>query len=241
MSENKEIKEPISTGEAAEESVQPCTPPEPAATGNQYIEIISHNLLVKESDGIKGSGVALNLKNNAGKDIGKAVFSVVLYDADGNVIDTIEESLKDFDKDGIRSFSIEYPQPDANIRSYAVSVVKTVLTPDAEAVGNNKVAVLSHRVIKNKASAGKSSIELEIKNISETTLATVVLEADFYDGEKYLLDSVCHKNSNSSRRLPAHSLSPLKSPKRKHSGHIKFPSAKRLPLISKRCSCAATI
>ncbi len=192
MSENEEIKEPISAGEAAEELAQPCTPPEPAAAGNQHIEIISHSLHVKDGE-IKGSGVVLNLKNNAGKDIGKAVFSVVLYDAAGNVIDTVEESLKDFDKDGIRSFSIEYPQPDADIRSYAVSVVKTVLTPDVEAIGNNKITILSHRVKEDKAAAGKSSLELEIRNTCEKTLATAVLEAKFYDGEGKLLDSVCHK------------------------------------------------
>jgi hypothetical protein len=191
LSENEEIKESVSAGDTAEASVQPCAPPEPAAAGNRHIEIISHNLHLKEGDKIKGSGVVLNLKNNAGKDIGKTVFSVVLYDAAGNVIDTVEESLKDFDKDGIRSFSIEYPKPDADIRSYAVNVVKTVLTPDAEAVGNNKVAISSHRIITKKAT-GKSSIEMEIRNTCEKTLATAMLEANFYDGEGNLLDSVCH-------------------------------------------------
>jgi hypothetical protein len=192
LSENEEIKKSISTGEAADESVQPCIPPKPAATGNQHIEIISHNLYVKEGDELKGSGVVLNLKNNAGKDIGKAVFSVILYDATGNVIDTVEESLKDFDKDGIRSFSIEYPQPDADIRSYAVSIVKTVLTPDTEAVGNNKVAILNHRVI-DKTSTGKNSLELKIQNTCDKTLATTVLEVNFFDGEGNMLDTVRHK------------------------------------------------
>jgi hypothetical protein len=38
------------------------------------MEIISHNLLIKEGDEGRGSGVVLNLKNIAGADIGKAVF-----------------------------------------------------------------------------------------------------------------------------------------------------------------------
>ncbi|MDD4923875.1 MAG: hypothetical protein PHF74_03435, partial [Dehalococcoidales bacterium] len=90
MSENEEIKEEVSTGETADETVQPCTPPEPAVSGNQHLEIISHNLLIQEGEEAQGSGVVLNLKNNAGKDIGKAVFSVVLYDAQSNIIDTVE-------------------------------------------------------------------------------------------------------------------------------------------------------
>jgi hypothetical protein len=194
MSENEEIKEEVSTGETVEGAVVPCAPAEPTVSGNPHIEIISHSLLIKEGDGIQGSGVVLNLKNNAGKDIGKAVFSVALYDADGNMFDTVEESLKDFDKDGIRSFNIEYPDSGVDIRSYAVSVVKTVLTPDSEAVGNDKIAVLSHRILEPDAcAAGKRSLELEIKNICEKTLATAVLEAKLLDGEGNLLDSVCHK------------------------------------------------
>ena len=73
MSENEELKEEVLNGETADEDVKPCAPPEPAVSGNQHIEIISHNLLIKEGDDVKGSGVVLNLKNNAGKEIGKAV------------------------------------------------------------------------------------------------------------------------------------------------------------------------
>ena len=194
MSENEEIKEEVSTGETADEAVQPCAPPEPTVSGNRHLEIISHNLLIKEGDEAKGSGVVLNLKNNAGKAIGKAVFSVVLYDAAGNIVDTIEDCFKDFDKDGISSFNISYSKPEADIRSYAVSVVKTVLTPDPEAVGNGKVEVLSHRILEADECAGvKRSLEMEIKNICEKTLATAVLEANFYDGEGTLLDTVCHR------------------------------------------------
>jgi hypothetical protein len=194
LSENEELKEEVLTGETADEDVKPCAPPEPVVSGNQHIEIISHNLLIKEGDEVKGSGVVLNLKNNAGKEIGKAVFSAVLYDAQSNIIDTVEESLKDFDKDGIRSFSISYSDPEADIKSYAVSVLRTVLTPDPEAVGSDKIEVVSHRILEADQCAGvKRSLEMEIKNICEKTLATAVLEANFYDGEGTLLDTVCHK------------------------------------------------
>ncbi len=194
MSENEEMKGSTAAEETA--AVQPADLPEPVVTGNEHLEIISHNLLIKEGDEGRGSGVVLNLKNIAGADIGKAVFKVVLYGAGGDVVDTLEEPMMDFGRDKIRNFRMECPKPDADIRSYAVSVLKTVLTPEPEAVGNDIVSIMKHGIREAEPSAreeGKRSIELAIRNLSDKTLATIVFEAIFLDGEGKVLDTIHHR------------------------------------------------
>jgi hypothetical protein len=208
LSEKEEIKESTSTGEASGENSQACNPPEPAVAGNEHLEVISHNLLIKDGNEGKGSGVVLNLKNVAGKDIGKTVFKIVFYGAGGDIVDTLEEAMTDFGRGKIRNFRVECPKPDADIRSYAVSVLETVLTPEPEAAGNDKVAILKHGVHEAdpvSRGEGKCSIDLAIRNISDKTFATIVFEAVFSDGEGKVLETVRHKElelkPNSSRAV----------------------------------------
>ncbi|MFA5629324.1 MAG: hypothetical protein WC958_03615 [Dehalococcoidales bacterium] len=189
MSEKEILKE-----ETIDEGVQPCTPPEPTAVGNEQLEVISHSLLIKEGEGAKGRGVVLNLKNNADKDIGKAVFKITFYDASGSVADTVEESLADFNKGSMRSVEFEYSKAEADIQSYTASVVKTVLTPDPEVIGSDTVEILKHVIVEaDTCSGSKRALVLEFKNSGEKTLATAVLEVVFCDGEGNVLDTVCHR------------------------------------------------
>jgi hypothetical protein len=206
LSENEEIKASTAAEEAV--AVQPVELPEPVVTGNEHLEVISHNLLIKEGNEGRGSGVVLNLKNISGADIGKATFKVILYGAGGGVIDTIEAGMSDFGRDKIRNFRVEYPKPEADIRSYAVSVLETVLTPEPEAVGNDRVSIMKHGIQEAEPAAreeGKRSIELAIRNLSDKTLATIVFEAVFLDGEGNVLDNVHHRElelkPNSSRAI----------------------------------------
>ena len=196
MSENEEVKESISTGEATEENVQPCTPPEPTATGNQYIEITGHSLYIREKSGEKGGGVVIIMKNTAGKDIGKIVFNIVFYGDTGEIIDTVEKCTKDLPKDGMRNFRVEYDKTDVDIRSYAVSVADTVLTPKPSVTDNDKVKILTHSLVEGdpyNEEGFKPSIDISIKNVSKEVFATVTIQALFYDGEGNLLDTVRHK------------------------------------------------
>jgi hypothetical protein len=61
-------------------------------------------------------------------------------------VDTFEEPMMDFGRDRYANFRMECPKPDADIRSYAVSVLKTVLTPEPEAVGNDMVSIMKHGI-----------------------------------------------------------------------------------------------
>jgi hypothetical protein len=196
LSENEEIKESISGGDAAEETARPCTPPEPAVTGNEHLDIISHSLFIDEKRGGKGSGAVITMKNTAGRDIGKIVFNIVFYGDTGEIIDTVEKYTKDLSKEGMRNFRVECDKTDADIRSYAVSVVKTVLTPEPSVTDNDKIKIITHSLLDGNPyneDGFKRAIDISIKNIFSETFATVILEALFYDGEGNLLDTVRHK------------------------------------------------
>ncbi len=196
MSENEEIKESISTGETAEESVQPCAPPEPAATGNEHLEIISHSLYIGENGGGKGGGVVITMKNIAGRDIGKIAFNIIFYGETGEIIDTVEKYTKDLSKDGMRNLRIEYDKDDADIKSYAVSVVKTILTPEPSVTENDKVKITAHSLVEGdpcNEEGFRRSIDVTVKNVFNKAFATVVIEAVFQDGEGNVLDTVRQK------------------------------------------------
>lgn len=196
MSEKEEIKESISTGETADETVSSCNLPEPVATGNESLEVITHNLYIKEGSGGRGSGAVITMKNTAAGDIGKAVFNVVFYGAAGDVIDTVEDYTKDIGKGGMRNFRVESRKSEADIRSYAVSVVKTTFTPEPVITDNDKVKILTHTLLEGNPlneEGFKRSVDISVKNVFNKTFASVILEAVFMDGEGNVLDTVRQK------------------------------------------------
>ena len=76
---------------------------------------------------------------------------------------------------------------------------KTPKTPVPTATGNEKIKILKHKLSQVGVQdfciscRGAISIELVIRNISDSTLATTVFEALFYDIEGNILDTVEHK------------------------------------------------
>ena len=195
MSEKDEIKETNTIAETAGEDAAPCAPPEPVATGNESLEIITHSLYIKEGSGAKGSGVVLTIKNIADGDIGKAVFNIVFYGAAGDVIDTVEDYTGDIDKGGMRNFCVECQKTEADIRSYAVNTVQTTITP-AVVMDNDEVKIITHTLAEGNAlneEGFSRSIDVSIRNVFDKTFASVILEAVFMDGEGNELDTVRQK------------------------------------------------
>jgi hypothetical protein len=196
LSEKEEIKETNSTAETAGEGAAPCAPPEPVAAGNESLEIITHNLYIKEGSGAKGSGVVFTMKNIAAGDIGKAVFNIVFYGAAGDVIDTVEAYTKDIGKGGLRNFRVECKKAEADVKSYAVNTVKTTLTPEPVVTDNDKVKIITHTLVEGNpwnAEGFMRSIDVSIRNVFNKTFASVILEAVFMDGEGNVLDTVRQK------------------------------------------------
>lgn len=72
-------------------------------------------------------------------------------------------------------------------------------TPTPSATGNDRVAILKHELAdatidpQDNSKKSPAGVELAISNVSETTVATAVFEALFYDIDGNVLDVVKHK------------------------------------------------
>ena len=71
--------------------------------------------------------------------------------------------------------------------------------PEPTATGNEKIAIMKHSLSQldmRKAGAGAKNlycVEIAVRNISESTIATAIFEVDFYDVYGNLVDTVRHK------------------------------------------------
>lgn len=183
---------------------------ESSVTGNEQIEILSHNLIEDSSETGNGNGVVINLKNIAGVDIAKATFQAVFYDNNGNIIDTVEQDTINLEKDTSRLLSI-YPSlsQEINVQNYNVKLLRVIPRISSTATGNDKIEILNHTFLEGNApfaSAIKGGgVEVSIRNVSDKTIATAVFEAVFYDLEGNVIDTVQYEDHdlepNSSRAI----------------------------------------
>jgi hypothetical protein len=68
--------------------------------------------------------------------------------------------------------------------------------PEARATGNDLIAVLKHNlplIIEEDSRTSPNAVELAIRNVSGTTIATAVFEAVFYDGEGNVVYRAKHR------------------------------------------------
>jgi hypothetical protein len=177
------------------------------AVGNKQVEILNHRLINKAGSEEFGSGVLIEFMNISGMDIGKITFNVIFFDIQGNTVDRCEKSIKDLIKDSNRSLFIESGKAKGlSIVSYDVNITNVIMTPLPVVIGNDRIKIISH----NSKAAGTeprigfaSTIEIAIRNISKTTIATAIFDVIFYDSEGIVLDSFKHMEtelkSNSSR------------------------------------------
>jgi len=81
--------------------------PEPNANGNEFIKILSHKLINKNGIMETGkNGAAIDVKNIAGSNIGKATFQTVFYNSKGDIIDTVEQMANDLVREKVRTLRI---------------------------------------------------------------------------------------------------------------------------------------
>lgn len=113
--------------------------------------------------------------------------------------------------------AIEMPTPSALFPEPAViNAAESPRAPEPSATGNSKLDVLSHRRIdafldpQDNSKRFPAAVELSINNASDTTIATAIFEALFYDIEGNVLDTIKHKEIDlppgRSRRVRINSL-----------------------------------
>ncbi len=177
--------------------------PEPVASGNEKVEILSHSLILKKATSQKaGKGVSFSVKNNAGASIGKLVFEAVFFDAKGNVIDTVERNVIDFEADKTYSLRIDTEKAEkVDIASYEVHIKKMVLTPVPKVEGDQRIVIIKHSfqdtgLLDVGITHIKRGIELSIRNVSGQAIASAIFAVDLFDAEGNFITMLKHTESD---------------------------------------------
>jgi len=187
----------LSEKKAIEEVREAPKAPEPTATGDDKITILKHGIYIKSKKPgeIEKAGVELVIKNVSDVTIGSALFEAVFYDRQGNILDRVEQKMVELRHNITHSIRITSSSPERDkIESYDVRLVKTTMTPKPIATGNEKITILKHHLSEMamdfRGGGSTSSAELAIRNVSDSTIATAVFEALFYDIEGNTVDTV---------------------------------------------------
>ncbi|MFC1875121.1 hypothetical protein ACFLY3_03100 [Chloroflexota bacterium] len=204
MEKTKDL--PLSEKQAGEEAKEENGDLKQLATGDDNISIIKHGIYTEfeESGARKKTGAELTICNVSGSTIASALFEAVFHDKEGGTLDTVEykaiELLPNLDRIiRINSSSLEGNKAEG----YNVRLVKTTITPEPKATGNDKIEIRKHIFYNDDTS--RAYAELVIKNVSNSTIATAVFEAAFYDIEGTIIDTVTREifeyKPNTSRAL----------------------------------------
>jgi hypothetical protein len=193
LSGSKKIKKsPLSPEKVAESVNEQRKAPEPTATGNDKIAVLKHGFSKKDEEVL---GVELVIKNVFDKIIGAALFESAFYDKNGNILSTVEHKIAEIPPGVTLPFRIIYTEPERNkTKSYSVRLVKTTIPPQPTATGNDKIAILRHqfhrKVTRRPTYSYPDCVELVLRNVSGSTIATVSLEAALCDMEGNVVDTV---------------------------------------------------
>jgi hypothetical protein len=162
--------------------VKTITPPTPKATGSDKLAIINHKLYLTDMSmrGPMGSdGAKLVVKNVSDEIIASAVFDVIFYDIEGNIVYRFEHKETDIKPGNSRSIIIFPPERTRNVlKSYDIKVIR-VMTADEE-----RVQVRRHEA--RTTETGEEEFRGTVKNISNNK-ADAVLVATFYDDKKEII------------------------------------------------------
>lgn len=153
--------------------------PAPTATGNDKIEILSHHLsdMSVPADGAHRAkpGLEIAISNVSTTTIATAMFEAVLYDQEGNVVDTVKHKEIALEPHRSRAILISFPPYyDDKIKSYDVRLTR-MTTADVE-----KVQLRRHDT--RTTETGEEEITGIVKNLSQVNTDAAVV-ATFFDAK----------------------------------------------------------
>lgn len=154
--------------------IEPPKAPVPTATGNQVVAILKHELVNAYSDPLDNgrkspAGVELAINNASDETIATAIFDVLFYDAEGNVVDTIKHKIVELPAGRSRAVLINSSHYQiGKVVSYDVKLIKAIMA-DVE-----KVQLRRHEIWTTET--GEEAIHGIVANISQVkTDAAVVI------------------------------------------------------------------
>ena len=96
---------------------------------------------------------------------------------------------------------------ESDVKSYEIKIGKVIITPQSIVTGNDKIEIMNHSLHEpdSDRSAQVTAIDIAVRNISDKNIATAIFEANFYDSEGNILDTVRHRelelNAHKSRAI----------------------------------------
>ncbi|MFC2026849.1 hypothetical protein ACFLUX_02620 [Chloroflexota bacterium] len=166
--------------------VKTTMPLESTATGNEKIAILKHHLrrisLTEFLDNRREvpAGVEFAIRNVSASTIATAVFEVVFYDIEGNIVEKVEHKEVDLKPNTSRAviiFSSMLEVERIEVKSYAIRLTKTTTT-DVE-----KVQLRGYQIRTTETGEEVKGI---VKNISEAKTDAAVI-VTFYDSKKEII------------------------------------------------------
>jgi hypothetical protein len=162
------------------------------------IAILGHNVFREDDKESGGSRIVieLNIKNVLDKLIGGVVFEAVFFDKDGKLIDEVEQKISDITPNSSRLVRLSYREDKNNpVENYNVKIGKISVAPDPVASGNDMVSIVKHN-LKFMDNVMFEGLECAVRNISDKTISTLILESVFYDSEGNTVNVTKHKETN---------------------------------------------
>lgn len=176
------------------------------ATDDVRISIIKHELFNKHINAITSiKCLTIHFKNISDSHIYKVLFAVIFYDAQHNLLDTIEQDFSDFKIGAVRVINIETaPAIASQIESYELVIKSITALPKSIATGNDMVEIFKHNLLIGADPYDSTSvsglielsigaISLSIRNVTDNILSTIIFNAELYDIDNKLIDTIRHE------------------------------------------------
>ena len=179
-------------GEAAETNA--LTAPEPIVIGDDRIEIGKNDIYRREDDEVVS--IEMDVKNISEEAIGSIIFEADLYDINGSTLDRIAHKALDFKPGASRRVKMQYSgMLGDKVRSYCVKIATVKPIPQSKATGSDKVSIIRHYLNLGPGDmiGIMAGIDMSVKNITDTTIASVLFKAEIYDIEGNVLETVNHQ------------------------------------------------
>ena len=175
-------------------------------TDDIKISIIKHELFNKEiSETSSIKCLTIHFKNISDLYILKVSFTALFYDAQRNLVHTLEQDLSDFEADAIRVINIETAPALTNIiESYELIIKSITALPKSIATGNDMLEIFKHNLLigadpyDSTSTSGLielsiGAIALSIRNVTDKVLSTIIFNAELYDIDNNLIDMIRHE------------------------------------------------
>lgn len=210
---SKEAIEDLKPNEVEQASLEKeiTNTPEPLVVGNEEVAILKHDIYRKGDDDTTALvSIGMSVKNVTDEAIGSALLEAEFLDIEGKVLNKIKQKVTNIGPKIIRKIHINYEGPNSDkVRSYCIRVIKVARAPKPEVAGNEKVSILKHKfyagLTRQLKEVEEIGVDFAIRNVSGSTIATVIFEAKFYDIEGNVLDTTKHKEvelpANTSRAI----------------------------------------